>query len=46
MPRLTCLYSNKAVDVFETNPITVIFCYCPDIKIYGTLNKHPGFHLR
>ena len=38
----TCLYSNKAADVFETNPITAIFCYCPEMKTNGTLNKHPG----
>ena len=38
----TCLYDNKADDVFETNPITVIFCYCPETKIPGTLNKHLG----
>ena len=39
----TCLYNKKSYDVFETNPTTVIFCYCPGIKISGTLNKHPGF---
>ena len=42
----TCVYGNKADDVFETNPITVIFCYCPEMKISGTLNKHPGFQQR
>ena len=42
----TCLYGNKADDVFETNPITVLFCYCPEMKISGTLNKHPGFRQR
>ena len=42
----TCLYSNKADDLFETNPITFIFCYCLDMKIYGTLIKHPGFQQR
>ena len=41
-----CVYGNKADDVFETNPITVIFCYCPEMKISGTLNKHPGFQQR
>ena len=35
-----CLYGNKADDVFETNPITILFCWC------GTLNKHPGFQQR
>ena len=39
----TCLYGNKADDVFETNPITVIFCYCSGIKMYGILNKNSGF---
>ena len=39
----TCLYGNKADDVFKTNPITFIFCYCPEMKFYGTLIKHPGF---
>ena len=42
----TCLYGNKAADVFETNPITVIFCYCPEIKICGMLNIHPGVQQR
>ena len=28
----TCLYGNKA-DVFETNRMTVIFGYCPEMKI-------------
>ena len=42
----TCPYGNKAGDVFETNPITVIFCYCPEMEIYETLNKHPGFQQR
>ena len=39
----TCLYGNKAANVFEANPIAVIFCCCPEIKFYGTFNKHPGF---
>ena len=39
----TCLYASKAAAVFEINPITVVFCYCPEMKTYGTLNKHPGF---
>ena len=42
----TYLYGNKADDVFEINPITVIFCYCSEMKIYGTLNKHPDFQQR
>ena len=42
----TYLYGNKADDVFETNQITIIFCNCPEMKIYGTLNKHPGFQQR
>ena len=42
----TCLCGNKADDVFETNPITVIFYYYPEMKIYGTLNKHPAFQQR
>ena len=37
------LYANKADDVFETNPITCKFCYCPEMKIYGTLKKHQDF---
>ena len=32
----TCLYGNKADDVFEATPITVTFCYPPEIKAYGT----------
>ena len=28
----TCLYGKKA-DVFETNRMTVIFGYCPEMKI-------------
>ena len=36
----TCLYGDKADN--ETNPITVKLCYCPKMKICGTLNKHPG----
>ena len=40
----TCLYGNKADDKFETNPITVIFCYCSAMKICETLNKHSCFH--
>ena len=28
----TCLYGNKRADVFEANPITVIFCYCLERK--------------
>ena len=36
----TCLYGKKTDDVFETNPITVIFCYCPEMKICGTWSKH------
>ena len=42
----TCLYGNKADDVFETNPITFIFCYCPEMEIYGALIKHPGLRQR
>ena len=42
----TCLFGNKADDVFETNPITVIFYYYPEMKIYETLNKHPAFQQR
>ena len=42
----TCLYGNKADDVFETNPITVIFCYCPEMKVSGALNKCLGFQQR
>ena len=42
----TCLYGNKAHDVFETNSVNVIFCYFPEMKIYGTLNKHTGFQQR
>ena len=34
----TYWYGNKADDVFETNPITDIFCYCPEMKFCGTLN--------
>ena len=41
-----CLYGKKAADLFETNPITVKFCYCQEMKIYGTLNEHPGFQQR
>ena len=33
----TWLYGNKADDVFETILITFIFCYCPEMKICGTL---------
>ena len=32
----TCLYGNKADNVLETNPTTVIFCYCLEMKISGT----------
>ena len=42
----TCVYGNKADDVFETNPITVTFCYCPEMKISVTLNIYPGFYQR
>ena len=35
-----CLYGKKTDDVFETNPITVIFCHCPEMNIYGTWSKH------
>ena len=42
----TCLFGNKADDVFETNPIIVIFYYYPEMEIYGTLNKHPAFQQR
>ena len=42
----TCLHGNKAADVFETNPINIIFYYCPEMKIYGTLDKHPAFQQR
>ena len=42
----TWLYGNKADDVFETNPITVKICYCPEMKIPGILYKHPGFQQR
>ena len=42
----TYLYGSKAADVFEINPVTVIFCYCPKMKTFGTLNKHPGFQQR
>ena len=28
----TCMYGNKRDDVFEANPITVIFCYCLERK--------------
>ena len=42
----TCLYGNITDDVFEANPITVLFCYCREMKISGTLNKHPGFQQR
>ena len=34
----TCLYSKKAVHFFEINPITVIFCYCPEMKNHRTFN--------
>ena len=37
------LYANREADVFETNPIIIIFFYCPEMKIYGTLNKHLAF---
>ena len=26
-------YGNKAADMFETIPVTVIFCYCSKMKI-------------
>ena len=42
----TCHYGNKAADVFVTNPSNIIFCYCPELKIYGTLNKRPAFQQR
>ena len=42
----TCLYDSKAADVFKINPITVIFCDCPEMETYETLNKHPGFQQR
>ena len=42
----TCLYGNKVADFFEINPITVIFCYCPDMKNHRTSDKHPGFQQR
>ena len=38
----TWLYGYKT-DVFETNPIPYILCYCTEMKIYGALNKHPSF---
>ena len=38
----TCLYGNKEADLFEANRMAVIFCYCPEMKNYSTLNKHPG----
>ena len=40
------IYSNKTDDMFETNPITVILSYCPEMKVYGTLNRHSGFQQR
>ena len=42
----TCVCGNKADDVLETNPITVTFCYCPEMKISVTLNIYPGFYQR
>ena len=36
----SCVHGNKAADIFEAYLSTVIFCYCPKMKIYGTLNKH------
>ena len=37
------LYGNKVADFCEINPITFMFCYCPETKNYRTSNKHPGF---
>ena len=41
-----CVLCGKANDVFETNPLIAIFCFCPEMKIYGKLDKHPGFQQR
>ena len=45
MPRLAYMVT-KQMMCLKKNPITVIFCNCPEMKIYGTLNKHPGFQQR
>ena len=38
-----CLYSYKTVDVCLKKTQSLICCYCPEMKIYRALNKHPGF---
>ena len=42
----TCLYGNKVADLFEIDPITFTFCYCPELTNNRKLNKHPGFQQR
>ena len=42
MPRLVCMVTKQMMCLKQTQ--FFIFCYCPEMKIYGALNKHPGFH--
>ena len=37
-PRLTYMVTKP---IKQTQ--SLIFCYCPEMKIYGALIKHPGF---
>ena len=39
---IVCLYGNKVANLFEINPITVIFCDCPEMKNFRPFKKHPG----
>ena len=41
MPRLAYMVEKEMMCLKQTQ--SLIFCYCPEMKIYGALNKHPVF---
>ena len=41
MPRLVYMVTKQMMCLKQTQ--FLIFCYCPEMKVYGALNKHPDF---
>ena len=44
MPRLAYMITKQMMCLKQIE--SPIFYYCPEMKIYGALNKHPGFFQR
>ena len=43
MPGLACMVT-KQMECLKQTQSPLYFATVPEMKIYGTWNKHPGFH--